>query len=103
MKKILLILLFISSINASANDNEIKITPVQLYNLGVKIGTLKSIKKIPLLYAPAKVTIPPSQEYIVSAAQAGLVSKLNVTIGDRVEEDQVLALINSPELLSLQR
>jgi len=56
-----------------------------------------------LLYAPAKVTIPPSQEYIVSAAQAGLVSKLNVTIGDSVEKDQILALINSPELLSLQR
>ena len=103
MKKTLFTLLFISSINASANDNDIKITPVQLYNLGVKIGTLKSIEKIPLLYAPAKVTIPPSQEYIVSAAQAGLVSKLNVTIGDSVEKDQVLALINSPELLSLQR
>jgi len=101
MKKTLFTLLFISCINASASD--IKITPVQLYNLGVKIGPLKVIEKIPLLYAPAKVVIPPSQEYIVSAAQAGLISKLNVTIGDSVEKDQVLAHINSPELLSLQR
>ena len=103
MKKTLFTLLFISCINASANDNEIKITAVQLYNLGVKTGQLKVIEQIPLLYAPAKIVIPPSQEYIVSAAQAGLISKLNVTIGDSVEKDQVLAHINSPELLSLQR
>jgi len=103
MKKILITLLLISCINANANDNEIKISPVQLYNLGVKMGSLKVIEHIPLLYAPAKVVIPPSQEYIVSAAQAGLISKLNVTIGDSVEKDQVLAHINSPNLLSLQR
>jgi cobalt-zinc-cadmium efflux system membrane fusion protein len=103
MKKTLFTLLCISCINVSANNNEIKITPVQLYNLGVKIGQLKVIEQIPLLYAPAQVVIPPSQEYIVSAAQAGLISKLNVTIGDSVEKDQVLAYINSPELLSLQR
>lgn len=103
MKKTLFTLLLISCINASANNNEIKISPVQLYSLGVKMGTLKVIEQIPLLYAPAKVVIPPSQEYIVSAPQAGLISKLNVTIGDSVEKDQVLAHINSPGLLSLQR
>ena len=103
MKKTLFTLLLISCISASAKDSEIKITSVQLYNLGVKTGQLKVIEQIPLLYAPAKVVIPPSQEYIVSAAQAGLISKLNVTIGDSVEKDQVLAHINSPELLSLQR
>ncbi|MCF6252033.1 MAG: efflux RND transporter periplasmic adaptor subunit [Methylococcaceae bacterium] len=104
MKKILLPLILLAYANTViANDYEIKITKVQLYNLGVKTGKLKTINHIPLLYAPAKVVIPPSQEYIVSAAQAGLISKLNVTIGDSVEKNQVLAHINSPELLSLQR
>lgn len=103
MKKILIALLLLSSNHAIANNNEIKITQVQFYNLGVKTDTLKSIKQIPLLYAPAKVVIPPSQEYIVSAAQAGLISKLDVTLGDKVEKNQILAHINSPELLSLQR
>ncbi len=104
MKQILFSLIFLVCTNtAIAKNNEIKITKVQLYNLGVKTGKLKATKQIPLLYAPAKVVIPPSQEYIVSAAQAGLISKLNVTIGDSVEKDQILAHINSPELLSLQR
>ena len=103
MKRILIALLLLSSNYAIANDKEIKITRVQFYNLGVKTDTLKPIKQIPLLYAPAKVVIPPNQEYIVSAAQAGLISKLDVTLGDKVEKNQILAHINSPDLLSLQR
>jgi len=103
MNKILISLLFLSCSNTFANDNDIKITQDQLNNLGVKVGQIKSIKQIPLLYAPAKVVIPPSQEYIVSASQAGLVSQLNVAIGDSVNKDQILAYIKSPELLSLQR
>lgn len=102
MKKILLPLLFLSCTNVIAN-NEIKLSLEQLSNLGVKIGQLKAIEQIPLLYAPAKVVIPPDQEYIVSTAQAGLISKLNVAIGDSIVKGQVLAHINSPELLSLQR
>lgn len=97
----ILFLMLVSKVNA--NDNEIKITQVQLYNLGVKIDKLKIVEQIPLLTAPAKVVIPPSQEFIVSASQAGLISKLNVTLGDHVEKDQILAHIKSPELLSLQR
>ena len=87
----------------SIADDTIIISKVQLYNLGIKLGKLQQVKQIPLLYAPAKVVIPPAQEYIISAAQAGLISKLNVAIGDSVEKGQVLAQINSPELLTLQR
>ena len=103
MRNVLLTLLFAFSLNSQAEDQQITISRVQLYNLGVKIGPLIEIKQIPLLYAPAKVAIPPSQEFIVSTAQAGLISKLNVAIGDHVEKDQILAHIKSPELLTLQR
>lgn len=103
MKKPLLVFLFFVCTTANASDNNIKLSSDQINNLGIKMDKLKSIQEIPMLYAPAKVEIPPSQEYIVSAAQAGLVSKLNVAIGDKVEKDQVLALIKSPELLALQR
>ncbi|MCK4841407.1 MAG: efflux RND transporter periplasmic adaptor subunit [Methylococcales bacterium] len=101
MNKLLFSLLFLSHTLAVAND--VQITQSQLNNLGIKVDTLKAIKHIPLFYAPSRIVIPPSQEYIVSAAQAGLISKLNVSIGDSVEKNQTLALLNSPELLSLQR
>lgn len=103
MKTKLFVLFFISCTSVIADNNKIKITQDQLSNLGIEMGKLKAIEQVPLLYAPAKVVIPPSNEYIVSSAQAGLISKLNVAIGDSVEKGQILAHINSPELLSLQR
>ena len=99
---IILTQFFLASVNAAENE-EIEISKAQLFNLGVKLGQLESVNNIPLLYAPATVTIPPGEEYIISAAQAGLVSQLNVAIGDPVAKDQILALIKSPELLALQQ
>lgn len=87
----------------TVSDHQIVITENQFANLGITTGRLESVSEVPLLYAPGKVIIPPNKDYIVSAAQAGLVSKLNAAIGDRVEQGQVLALINSPDLLALQR
>ncbi len=103
MKITILAILLLSGNAASINADEIKITREQQNNLGVKIESLTPVRQIPLLYAPAKVVIPPDQEYIVSTAQAGLISKLNFSIGDQVKKGQILAHIKSPELLSLQR
>ena len=91
------------SVCSAAGDNNIKLSQVQMFNLGIKLGKPKPVKQIPMLYAPAKIVVPPDQEYIVSASHAGLINKLNVAIGDTVQKGQVLAHINSPELLTLQR
>ena len=73
MKKTLFTLLLISCINASANDNEIKITPVQVYNLGVKIGTLKVIEQIPLLYAPANFSGSGIHYWVLPVIEKGII------------------------------
>ena len=49
------------------------------------------------------MVVPPNQEYIISAPQAGLINKLNVAIGDTVVKGQSLAQLNSPSLLALQQ
>lgn len=91
------------SLNQAASSDQIQITEEQFENLGITTGRLQAIKEVPVLYAPGRVIVPPNNDYIVSAAQAGLISKLEVAIGDRVQRGQVLAVINSPELLALQR
>ena len=100
--RILIILLLINSMPVMA-DPQIKLSRAQIYNLGVKLGKLEAIKSIPLLDAPAKVVIPPENEYIVSTTQAGLINKIMASVGDEVKKGQVLATINSPELLALQQ
>jgi membrane fusion protein, heavy metal efflux system len=81
----------------------IQLTEENLSSLGVTLGKLTPVSQVPMLYAPAKVVIPPTHEYIVSASQAGLVSRLNVAIGDKVKKGEILAQINSADLLSMQR
>lgn len=102
-RSFLLCTLALMSLNLSADEYSFNLSKVQLYNLGVKLGALKEVTNIPLLNAPAKVATPPDQEYIVSTSQAGLISRLNKSIGDQVKKGQLLAQINSPELLSLQQ
>ncbi len=84
-------------------EETIKLSQQQLDKLGVKLGKLEAVDQVPLFNAPASVTVPPSEEYIISAPQSGLVSRLDAAIGDQVDKNQLIALLNSPEFLSLQR
>jgi cobalt-zinc-cadmium efflux system membrane fusion protein len=102
MKK-LLWLFFLTSFYLQANENQINLSRLQRYNLGIKVGGLTPIEKVPLLNAFAIVTIPPNQDHIVSTSQAGLVNRLYKTVGDKVKKGQLLAQIDSYELLALQR
>jgi cobalt-zinc-cadmium efflux system membrane fusion protein len=84
-------------------ENQIKISQENFNNLGVTLGNTQLVTQIPLLTAPAKVVVPPEKEFVVSTSQAGLITKLNVAIGDKVKKGDVLAELNSSDLLSMQR
>lgn len=84
-------------------DDTIQLSEEHFGNLGVTLGKLEPVSQIPVLYAPAKVVIPPTHEYIASASQPGLITRLNVAVGDKVKKGEVLAEINSSDLLSMQR
>ncbi|MGZ4957999.1 MAG: efflux RND transporter periplasmic adaptor subunit [Methylomonas sp.] len=92
-----------TSLSAAALDNEINISQEQIDNLGIKVGPLTASQQIPLLYAPAKVVVPADHELLVSSTLSGLVVQLHANIGDSIEKGQILAQINSPELVNLQR
>lgn len=99
----LALLLSLAGFDSYATENVIQISAQNIDNLGVKLGKAEAVSQIPVLSAPAKVVIPPTQEYIVSASQAGIIDKMNVAIGDKVAKGQILAQLNSPDLLTLQR
>ncbi|MSS75917.1 MAG: hypothetical protein EXR90_03290 [Methyloglobulus sp.] len=52
--------------------------------------------------APAKVIAPPANDFVVSTSQAGLVVKMNASVGDKAIKGGALGLVNGPALLSLQ-
>ncbi|MGY6276785.1 efflux RND transporter periplasmic adaptor subunit [Methylomonas sp. MgM2] len=103
MRKILFGFLLAGSLNASAENPQIQITPEQIDNLAVKIGPVQVSQEIPILSAPAEVVVPADREMLISSPQPGFLRQLHANIGDRVKQGQVLAQINSPELVVLQQ
>lgn len=99
----MLLLLSLTGLGSHAAENVIQISQENLDALGVKLGKLEPVTQFPVLSAPAKVVIPPAQEYIVSTSQGGVIEKLNAAVGDKVTKGQILAQLNSPDLLTLQR
>lgn len=97
------LLLGLLSVGSYAAENIIQISQENIANLGITLSKPEPVTQFPLLSAPAKVVIPPTQEYVVSAAQAGFIEKLDAAIGDNVVKGQALAQLNSPDLLSLQQ
>ncbi len=81
-------------INISASQRDV---------LGIKTAPLQAVAEYIGYQAPAHVVIPPSQVHIVSTSQAGLINEVNVAVGDSVTKGAVLAEIQSPDLVTLQR
>lgn len=103
MNKILTSLLLGFAAVASAENAQIHISQEQIDNLAIKVGTLQASRSVPLLYAPARVVVPADRELLVSSPQPGMLAQLQANIGDKVEKGQILAQIDSPELVALQQ
>jgi cobalt-zinc-cadmium efflux system membrane fusion protein len=101
MKRFLFLLALLSS-PAFAVEQDVSLSAEHIDRLGIVQGKLVRATEIPVLFAPAKVLIPPNNEYVVSASQAGIINQLNAALGDEVKKGDGLAQIDSPNLLSLQ-
>lgn len=102
----LVFLLFISC-NAIAEttsiDNVITLSDVQKTSYGIKTISLQPATEVLGVRYPAEVVVPNSQLQVISVLQGGLVEALMVAEGENVKQDQILARIQSPGLLTLQR
>lgn len=81
---------------------EFVVTPAQMQALGVQLQRLDKPAPINGLTFPARVVLPPSQEYVLSAPVAGLVDQLLVSENESVKAGQPLLRLVSPEFGELQ-
>ncbi len=102
MKTLFGLMISLSSITVCA-ESLIKISAQQQQTLGIELAVPQTAAAAPLLRAAATVTVPPANDHLVSAAYPGLLQSIKVNPGDSVVKNQLLAVINSPELLSLQQ
>ncbi|MEA3413327.1 MAG: efflux RND transporter periplasmic adaptor subunit [Pseudomonadota bacterium] len=97
-------LLLLTGCSAIAGaSHEISISPGQMERLGINLAPVEAARWVTTERLPASVAIPPHQERVVSAPSAGLVTRVQTGEGAEVEAGAVLALMESPALVALQR
>jgi cobalt-zinc-cadmium efflux system membrane fusion protein len=74
-----------------------------IQHLDLKTALPQQIGAIPLAQAPARVVIPPANEFAVTSLQSGIVTRVNVPLGVSVKKGEILAEIDSIALVDLQR
>lgn len=82
--------------------DDFKVSPAQMQALGIQLHRLDKPSPITGLAYAARVTLPPSQESVLSATLAGSVDQLLVTENETVRPGQPLVRLVSPELGELQ-
>ena len=101
--RVLLAVFFLGLPVAGRAEEDVKLTPAQALNLGVRVTRPVSSPVDQTLPYPAQIVIPTPQLWVVSAPVAGMVTNLAVARGDRVTAGQPLVTLESPSFVSLQR
>lgn len=83
--------------------HEIAIGQEQMERIGISLAPVEAAESYVTDHLPARVSIPPQQVHVISAPRGGLVTALTAAESDEVKAGQVLAHIESPGLVGLQR
>lgn len=78
------------------------LSAAQLKQMQVQWGHLQAQSSGISASYPAEVVLPPTQTRVVTAPQGGLITRLGVSVGDRVKQGQVIGQLSSPDLVALQ-
>jgi membrane fusion protein, heavy metal efflux system len=95
----LILLLFCIPLHAES----LQLSQRQQENLGLKVAAASVVTVSSSQSFPAKVVVPNNNQYGVYSPQAGIVLQLFKAVGDTVEQDEVMAVVNSPDLITIQR
>lgn len=82
---------------------DVPMTNAQQRSLGIVVAPVGKNTVIISRRFPAEIVVPIGQERVISAPQSGLLDQLYVAAGQTVKKGQVVAHLNSPDLLALQR
>lgn len=92
----------LSVAQAATTQALLTLTPAQLQQMQVQWASLQAATDSVSVSYPAEVLLPPTQTRVVTAPQAGLITQLKVSVGDRVKQGQVIGQLSSPDLVALQ-
>ena len=98
-----LVLTLFATASVMAAGDKILFSPQQQQTLGISVAPIVKAEGVSGQLVQAQVTVPPAQLRIISASLEGMVEQLTVSEGDHVKSGDVIARLQSPQLLTLQR
>ncbi len=81
----------------------LELTDEQMKSVGITVGPLSLKNLDAVVRASGQLAVPPQNKADVSVLSGGLIRKINVLEGQQVRKGQVLATIESQELIRLQQ
>lgn len=97
-----LLLILMSVVMGTSIADELNISADQLDNLGVAFGLPQVADLADDFQAPARVIVPPTNDFAVVPFFSGTIKKLGVSAGDTVRKGEPIAWIASQEFLATQ-
>lgn len=102
-RRLLLLSALLLAAATAHGAHEIAISQEQMERIGITLTTVEAALSYVTDDLPARVSIPPHQARVVSAPRGGLVAALTAAESDEVLAGEVVASIESPDLVGLQR
>jgi cobalt-zinc-cadmium efflux system membrane fusion protein len=82
----------------SARRDHVTLTDAKLVAAKIQVAAVEQRTLNPVRTVPGRIEYNGTRHVSVKSPADGLVQKMAVTVGDRVEAGQLLAIVNSPEL-----
>lgn len=84
-------------------EDIVTISPLQFKAANIRLGSFEEKAIESLVKASGTLDVPPQNHAGVSSLISGKVTKINVIQGEKVKKGQVLAWIENPEIIQLQK
>ena len=88
--------------NEEHDDDEIKLSQIQMENIGIEYGQIESRKIQSILNLTGRIEIPASGQSVVGSSLEGKVKKVHVLAGDYVKKGQLIFTIENMEIIDWQ-
>ena len=83
---------------AHSDKEHVTLTEAKMAGAGIQVASVESRSLQPIRTVPGRIEYNATRHVAVKSPADGLVRKIAVTVGDRVDGGQLLAVVNSPEL-----
>lgn len=92
-----------AGIKEESHEDLLDLTQVQLNTVGIKIGTIEKRNLTAVVKSSGQLAVPPQNEAQVNVLYGGIIRKIHVMEGQKVNKGAILAVLENQDMIKLQQ